>query len=115
MSFTGREQTISVGDTGLIRLRTYQPTTGATILQIKIYARAAYQADAVDPVYLKRLTATPAAGEDGGPPLWEIEAVLPADTFAEEGWYVVRSYMELSGIGKIHGAPKEIFVTRGST
>lgn len=111
---TGREQTLSVGDTGLIRLRTYQATTSAVSLKIKIYTLAAFEADPIDPVPLKSLDATPAAGGTGGSPYWDIEAVLPVDTFATEGWYVVRSYMELSGVGKIHGAPKDIYVIRGS-
>ena len=109
----GKNPTISVGDTGVIRVPTYVDQTGATARAIKIYTVAEFEGDDASPTPLAVLVAREVTDTPGAP-LWEIECDNPGTVFPSEGEYILRSYMEWGAAQTVHGTPVRLFVTRGS-
>lgn len=108
----GKNPTLSVGDTGVIRVPTYVDQTGVTARSLKVYTVAEFESDNVDPIPLATVVAREVTDTPGAP-LWEIEADNPGTLFSSEGEYILRAWVQW-GVQGVHGTPVRIFVTRGS-
>lgn len=107
----GNDKTLSIGDKGKIQAVTYQNLAGVSVMKIKIYTETEWKTVASpNPITGGVLTATAVGGDPDG----TIEADNPGTIFTVEGWYVLRSYLELSGAKPVHGDPVRFYVSKGS-